>query len=282
MSQIKDLLNRLLTLRRFDGLQSLPRPLVDLYEQLISHDLLDPLAYELVSGLHDELDGRQPDHDELQKGLSQRLSQMIRTSGSVDAGLPGRVIAFVGPTGVGKTTTIAKLAAHHRVVARRNVAILTVDTYRIGAVEQLKTYAEILDVPCEVALTPGDITAALSRHSTADLIFLDTTGRSPKKEMAIAELRPFLGAARPDETHLLLGATGKSADLLEAVQAYRALGVDRLGFTKLDETGSYGPLFNVTYLADLPVWYLTTGQEVPDDIEEARPERIAQLVLNGA
>jgi flagellar biosynthesis protein FlhF len=282
LSQIKELLSRVLTLRRFDGLQSLPRPLVDLYEQLISHELLDPLAYELVARFYDELDGHLPAYDELQKGFSQRLSQMLRTSGPIDASAPGQVVAFVGPTGVGKTTTIAKLAAYHRVVAKRRVAILTVDTYRIGAVEQLKTYAEILDVPCEVAITPGDIAAALSKHATADLIFLDTTGRSPKNEMAIAELRPFLGAAKPTETHLLLGATGKSSDLLESTRAYRALGVNRLGFTKLDETGSYGPLVNVTYLADLPISYLTTGQEVPDDIEEAKPERLAQLVLNGA
>lgn len=282
LGQIKELLNRLLTLRRFDGLQGFPRLLVDLYEQLVNHGLLDRLAYELVLRFHEELDGRMPPREELQAVLGRRLSQMIKTSERVDAGMLGRVIAFVGPTGVGKTTTIAKLAAYHRVVAKRRVAILTVDTYRIGAVEQLKTYAEILDVPCEVAITPGDIAAALSKHATADLIFLDTTGRSPKNEMAIAELRPFLGAAKPTETHLLLCATGKSSDLLESTQAYRALGVNRLGFTKLDETGSYGPLVNVTYLADLPISYLTTGQEVPDDIEEAKPERLAQLVLNGA
>jgi len=282
LGQIKELLNRLLTIRRFDGLQGFPRLLVGLYEQLVTHGLLDRLAYELVLSFHEELDGRMPPSDELQAMLGRRLSRMVKISEPINAGMPGRVIAFVGPTGVGKTTTIAKLAAYHRVVAKRNVVILTVDTYRIGAVEQLKTYAEILDVPCEVAITPGDVAAALSRHSSADLIFLDTTGRSPRNQMAIAELRPFLSAAKPAETHLLLGATGKSADLLEAAQVYRPLGVNRLGFTKLDETGSYGPLVNVTYLADLPISYLTTGQEVPDDIEEAKPERLAQLVLNGA
>jgi flagellar biosynthesis protein FlhF len=275
------LLGRLLTLRRFDGLQTLPPALVDLYDQLISHEVLDPLAYEIVSRFHDDMGGRIPSSDELETELERRLSQMVRISGPVDASGPGRVIAFVGPTGVGKTTTIAKLAAHHRVTEKRRVAILTVDTYRIGAVEQLKTYAEILDVPCEVAVTPTDVATALSRHAASDLIFLDTTGRSPKNDMGIAELRPFLGAARPAETHLLLGATGKSSDLLETAQRFRALGATRLAFTKLDETASYGPLFNVSYLADLPVSYFTTGQEVPDDIEEASAERLAALVLHG-
>ena len=206
---------------------------------------------------------------------------MLKIAPPAERGAPGRVVAFVGPTGVGKTTTIAKLAAYHHVVARRRVAILTVDTYRIGAVEQLRTYAEILDVPCEVAVTPGDVTMALGRHRDADLIFLDTTGRSPRNEMGIGELRPFLGAAKPTETHLLLAATGRISDLVETADRFRSLGVNRLGFTKLDETGSYGPLFNVSYLADLPLGYLTTGQEVPDDIEEASAERIAALVVSG-
>jgi flagellar biosynthesis protein FlhF len=164
---------------------------------------------------------------------------------------------------------------------QKKVAIVTVDTHRIAAVEQLRTYAEIIGVPLEVALSPHELREAVKRHGSADLILLDTVGRSPRNDLGIAELRQLVQVAKPAETHLVLSATAKPGDLVEALDRFRPLNPTRLLFTKLDETASYGGLLSCCFVSDLPVSYLGTGQEVPDDIEEASPERIAQLVVYG-
>lgn len=289
VSQIKELLGRLLSLGRFGAAGSLQGPLRDLYEDLLHRGVLEPLAYEVVVALGETHRDDLPPYEDLRLSVGSRLGGMVKSAG-LAAGTPrGSVVAFVGPTGVGKTTTLAKLAAHHRVAGGRDVAILSVDAYRIAAAEQLKTYAQIIGAPCEVALTPADLSRALERYREADLVFLDTTGRSPRDDLGIGEIRPFLAAARerlrsaarPIETHLVLSATAKGDDLLEAARRFAPLEPDRLTFTKIDETQSYGPLFNVGVLSDLPVAYLATGQEVPDDIEEASADRIANLVVFG-
>jgi flagellar biosynthesis protein FlhF len=283
------MLERLLSRRRFGVTGNLEAPFSDLYEDLLQRDVLEPLAYEAVADLRGSRSGLNPSYGELQVAVGGRLGGMMRGVDRAAGLLSGSVIALVGPTGVGKTTTLAKLAAHHRVAAGRSVAIVSIDTYRIAAVEQLKRYADIIGVPCEVALTPADLGRALERYRDADFIFLDTTGRSPRDGLGIGEIRSFLSVARrellsavrPMETHLVLSVTAKGDDLLETARRFAPLEPDRLTFTKIDETQSYGHLLNVSVLTDLPVAYLTTGQEVPDDIEEAGPERIAQLVVFG-
>ena len=289
LSQIKELLGRLLSLRRFDAGGNLDGPLRDLYEDLLHRGVLEPLAYEVVVALREARHDDLPSFEDLRLSVGSRLGGMVKSVGPASGAPSGSVVAFVGPTGVGKTTTLAKLAAHHRVAGGRDVAILSVDAYRIAAAEQLKTYAQIIGVPCEVALTPADLGRALERYRKADLVFLDTTGRSPRDDIGIGAIRSFLAVARerlrspaqPLETHLVLSATAKGDDLVEATRCFAPLGPDRLTFTKIDETQSYGHLLNVGVLSDLPVAYLTTGQEVPDDIEEASADRIAHLVVFG-
>lgn len=189
-----------------------------------------------------------------------------------------RIIALIGPTGVGKTTTIGKLAAGFSIVDKRKVALVTADTYRVAAVEQLKTFGEIIGVPVEVVMTPSGLSDALQLHADKELIFIDTAGRSPHHDLHMSELRAFLEEAQPDFTMLVMSATTQSADQHQIYKRFEDL-TTHLIFTKLDETGSAGSILNLLGQTTLPTAYLTNGQNVPDDIEAATPYRLARYVI---
>ncbi|WP_240911093.1 flagellar biosynthesis protein FlhF [Paludisphaera soli] len=190
-----------------------------------------------------------------------------------------RVAALVGPTGVGKTTTIAKLAATLKLRRGVKVGLLTVDAYRIAAVEQLRTYAEILDVPLAVADEPEAARRALDDLGPLDVVLVDTAGRSPRDRERIGELGELLARLRPDEVHLVLAASTSRRSLRAAADLFAPARPDRLILTKLDEAETLGPLLAVLGRSDPPVGYLTTGQAVPDDIEPAARGRLARLIL---
>jgi flagellar biosynthesis protein FlhF len=208
------------------------------------------------------------------------ISGLIRVSGPIEAAQgKSRVIAFVGPTGVGKSTNLVKLASQYALFHRLKVGLVTADTYRIGAVEQLKIYRDIIDLPLEIISTPEELGTALRRQADRDLIFFDTAGRSPQNKRQLQELKALLEVARPAETHLVLSATTKNSDLLPIVARFGVASISRLLFTKLDETRSYGSLLNLCAQFTLPLSYLGTGQNVPNDIEVADPDKVASLVM---
>ncbi|MFZ9880907.1 MAG: GTP-binding protein, partial [Phycisphaerales bacterium] len=190
-----------------------------------------------------------------------------------------RRIAFVGPTGVGKTTTLAKIAAQLKLKRGLRVGIVAADTYRIAAVDQLRTYAEILGLPVEVAASPSDAARACADLADVDVILIDTAGRSQNDCMKLSELRAFLASAQPDETHLVLSATAGMKTLEREAKAFGEVGVDRIVLTKLDEAAAFGTLVSLVDRLGKQVSFLTHGQEVPDHIEPARGTRLAALVL---
>jgi len=190
-----------------------------------------------------------------------------------------KIYAFIGPTGVGKTTTIAKLAAHFAVTEQKKVALVTIDTYRIAAAEQLKTIAEILDVPVHVVYSYNQLSDCLLKLAASDIVFIDTAGRSHKNSRQLEELKNYLALAAPDDTFLVLSAAGKYRDLLEIIDVYGDLGVSRLIFTKLDETSYYGALYNIACACSYPLAYFTNGQNIPEDIEAADPVKIVQMLM---
>jgi flagellar biosynthesis protein FlhF len=213
------------------------------------------------------------------------LSGCFKVSGPVDtrAGLGRpRVAAFIGPTGVGKTTTLVKLASQYSLLYGKKTCLITADTYRIGAVEQLKIYRDIIDIPLEVANRPSDFPGIFKKHPETEIFFMDTAGRSPQNRNQIQDLKGFLEAARPEETHLVISATTKNSDLMPIVAKFGLVHVQRFLYTKLDETRSHGLALNLAANFSLPVSYLTFGQNVPNDIEVATPERLADLVLGEA
>jgi len=184
------------------------------------------------------------------------------------------IVALVGPTGVGKTTTIAKLAANFALFEGKSVGLITIDTYRIAAVEQLKTYSEIINLPIEVVYTAADFKRALQNLSDKQLILIDTAVRSQKNKQQIRELRHFFNGRPLNETHLVLSANTKLEDLLETADSFKELNVNRLIFTKLDETNSLSNVVEVAEKLRIPLSYVTTGQSVPEDIEVATFEVI--------
>jgi flagellar biosynthesis protein FlhF len=190
-------------------------------------------------------------------------------------------IALVGPTGVGKTTTTAKLAARHALTERRKVGLITIDTYRIGAVEQLRTYARVMGLPLDVVQSPDEMPAALARYADKDVVLIDTVGRSPRRALHLAEIQAYLNVAEPTETHLVLSASSEAGYLDDTAEQFARLGTNRLIMTKLDEMPRWGVIAGIASRSGLPVSYITDGQEVPRNLRPARPDEIAIRIVGG-
>jgi flagellar biosynthesis protein FlhF len=262
-------------------LPDVPSELVPTYSQLIEADVPDMLTWRLIRHVADLLEPEELRHPAaIMAAVCEAVEQCIPVAPPIQTVAGTRkIIALVGPTGVGKTTTVAKLAASFKLAQGARVGLITVDTYRIAAVEQLKTYAEIIDLPLSVVNDPAEMTRALEELSAVDLIFIDTAGRGPRDEVKIRELSEFLTHARPDEVHLVLSAVAGERSLRAAVDRFATVQVDRLILTKLDEAESLGGVLAAMGSASRPVSYLTTGQAVPDDIEPANPKRLARLIV---
>ena len=207
----------------------------------------------------------------IRKSLRKRLKAMPEKGAQVQV--------FVGPTGVGKTTTLAKLAARYALYQGEKIGIITVDHYRIGALEQLRTYAEITGLPLEVVMTPKDLRRAIENFNGCQRILVDTAGRSTLNISHINELAGYLQNLPPAEIFLVVSATTKTRDLQLIAENFRCMRYNRLIFTKLDETSTYGLLLNGIHFTGVPVIYLTMGQSVPDDICLADIDKIAALIM---
>lgn len=188
-------------------------------------------------------------------------------------------LALVGPTGVGKTTTLAKIAADYLSKHSASIALITIDTYRIAAVEQLKVYGEIMNLPVEVVLSPEQLEQMLLKHRDKDLILIDTAGRSPQDTLCIEELASFLSPNLNIQKHLVLSATTREKELFEAMHRFSILDIDNIIITKIDECSSLGLLLDIQFRDNVPFSYITNGQRVPEDLLEADKELLTQLIM---
>jgi flagellar biosynthesis protein FlhF len=263
----------------------LPDALFNDYTGMLDNGVPAEIADELAASVRAELSPAElADPQIVRQTLTRRLAERIKVAPPIATprtGEPARGVAFVGPTGVGKTTTIAKLAATLKLRHGRRVGLITSDTYRIAAVEQLRTYAGIIGLPVKVALTMPEMSQARAALADCDVVLIDTAGRSPGDEGRLGELAGFLEAAAPDETHLVLSANTSERQLARVAERFARLAPDRLVLSKLDETDGLGVIVAACQHTGLPLSYVSTGQEVPDDFEPAHAERLARLALAG-
>lgn len=268
---------------RTGGVKSDAHPfLAECYELLITHDVDPQVADRIVQQVakHEIPDGF-PGPTRVRAEVHAALVEMFVAPPPLETRKKPRLIALVGPTGVGKTTTIAKLAARAKINERLRVGLVTLDTFRIAAIDQLEKYAEIIGLPLAVASKPQELCEVIDefREREVDLVFIDSAGRNQRDEIKMAELRAFLSVLPDVEAHLVLSTTTHFSNVENI--ASRFMGIDFKGviLTKIDETVSFGSLLKSLLTIGRPVAFITDGQNVPDDIMTGEPERLADLVL---
>jgi flagellar biosynthesis protein FlhF len=267
------------------NLGGMSEPLFTLYMSLTESGVAHELVETLAGNVRDELSpGELTDEIIVGQCMLRHLAATLRVVGSLprlstQSDARPLVMALVGPTGVGKTTTIAKLAATFKLRHAKKVGLITADTYRIAAVEQLRTYAEIIGLPLKVVNTPAEVASAVDSLHDCDVVLLDTAGRSQHDKNRLNELGEIVAAASPHEIHLVLSSTVAEGVMRRTADRFAALNPSRIIFTKLDEAVAFGCLANIAAATRLPISFVTTGQEVPDQIELADAPRLARLVL---
>lgn len=255
-----------------------------LYNTLLDNEVSERYANQLM----DEMDRMLTKTTNVDIMLSHVYQKMVLKFGQPSqitfSGKKPKVVFFIGPTGVGKTTTIAKIASKLKVEEEKKIALLTADTYRIAAEEQLRTYANILDTPLTIIYSKDEINHAVSKSSDADVILVDTAGFSHKSTQQKEDTRELIASLDEEyekEVFLVLSATTKYRDLVEIAESYRDISEYKLIFTKLDETSSYGNLYNMRMYTGAEMSYVTYGQNVPDDIGIFDTQKVVKKLLGG-
>lgn len=234
---------------------------------------------EVIEDIYNIIKTRNGDKKLSPKASEKEIVEIINDIIKVEDSFNGRVHVFLGPTGVGKTTTIAKLASTCTLYKEKKVGLITLDTYRIGAVEQLKTYAEILGVPFGVIISIKDVPEVMEKMKDRDIIFIDTTGRNSNNMMQVSEIKTYINELNADSVHLVLSMTTKNKDIKKIIDNYKQVDYTSIILTKMDETEIFGSILTSVYYSKVPVSYITTGQNVPEDIEEVDKEKLIKLIL---
>lgn len=253
-----------------------------LYNTMLENEVDEKYANQIIDDVEKIKKPNLPFDYILANVYQKMVLKFGRAEGIAPAEKGPRVLLFIGPTGVGKTTTIAKIASHYCMEEKKKVALLTADTYRIAAAEQLRTYANILEVPFRVLYTAEEFNSAIADFSDYDYIFVDTTGHSHRNEELMDKMKELFEAVKKYgecQIFLVLSATTKYRDLLKIASNYREITEYQLIFTKLDETATLGNLLNLRLYTDAPIAYVTCGQNVPDDIELFNPQKTVKQLL---
>ena len=255
-----------------------------LYNTMIENEVAEKYANQIIEDLDKSRKPNMP-FDYILANIYQKIIlKFAKSDGIVKAKKGPKLVFFLGPTGVGKTTTIAKLAGNFTVEKKKKVALLTADTYRIAAAEQLKTYACILEAPFRVIYSAEELKEAIENFNDFDYIFVDTAGHSHQNAEQLGKMKEFVEIAKEGsetQVFLVLSATTKYRDLLNITDNYREIADYQLIFTKLDETTTLGNLLNIKLHVDTPIAYTTSGQNVPNDIERFNPQKTVKQILGG-
>jgi len=275
LSDMKKLLTEILATGESKASGGYAGPWAILYKRLVDSEIRDDFAKDLL----DKLKKSTPN---LGKHITKEFFRELTESFPVSACESAKIQFFVGPTGAGKTTTIAKLAAYFSLEKKKKCSLITTDTYRISAIDQLRAYSEIIGIDLQAVYSPDAIKDVIKNCKYSDVILVDSAGRSQKNREHMDELAAFMQELNPDCVHLVLSAATKESDLIAIANKYKKIGVSRMLFTKLDETLKLGNIFNVVQTVGIPVSYFTIGQSVPDDIETAQSAAFVRKLLEGS
>ncbi len=254
-----------------------------LYNTMLESEVDEKYANQIVNEVDVSGKSNLPIDYILENIYQKMILKFGRAYGISPADGAPKIVVFMGPTGVGKTTTIAKIASCYAVEEKKKVALMTADTYRIAAVEQLRTYANILEVPFRVIYSEDEVKTAVREFADFDYIFVDTMGHSHKNEEQLGHMKKLFDAlkeAAECQTFLVLSATTKYRDLLKIVSTYKGIADFQLIFTKLDETAAMGNLLNMRLFTEKPLAFVTNGQNVPNDIEQFNPQKTVKQILS--
>ncbi len=272
------------TVRQQPGQYSMPPRIASLdgwYNRLLEQGVAVELAQQIIQTVADELSRWALDNENvLNEHLHWHLGRRLKAPQplALTRGNP-QVSFLVGPTGVGKTTTIAKLAANFKHQHKARVLMVTADTFRVAAIPQFQAFGDILGIPVEVVYTPQDLQKIISKNTEYDLILVDTPGRSQRSQDEVSEVAAFLSAVPNKTVHLTVAANTQYQDMHQIFTAFSTMHIDGFIFTKTDETSSFGPAYSLACETKTPLSYLTNGQKVPDDIEIASAERVIDLLV---
>jgi flagellar biosynthesis protein FlhF len=276
--EMKEMLDTFFDTMGFQRKEKIPGALSKVYHHLVSIGVARSRAFLIVNTLKKNLPAEELRYEEGIYRIAEKL--LAKTiSMSYGAAERKRICAFVGPTGAGKTTTLAKVAAHSALEKNVKVGLITTDTYRIAAAEQLKTYARIMEIPIEVVSDKTGFRRALAKLADRDLVLVDTPGKSSVEPGYVEKLRDLFQLETPVETNLLLPLTASRDSLAENLERFKPVGYQSIIFTKLDESRHYGVIYNVIDQERKPVSFVTNGQNVPQDIEKINPGRLAKIIM---
>jgi flagellar biosynthesis protein FlhF len=279
LNEVKTALGELAQHIKHSKMPVLPETLKNAYVSLVENEVEEDIALEIVETCNHKLSGVELDNQSVVDAfVFDWISQRIIESPVRRLDRKGYVIAVVGPTGVGKTTTVAKLASISKLVRGEKVALITADTYRIGAIDQLKAFADIASIPMSVVYTPDEMIVALRKFSGFDTIYIDTVGRSQRSSDKIIELGRFIDAADPNELHLVLSANFSLTVARDVYKKFKSLKPNRLLVTKIDEAVSYGSILSLARDSRLAFSFVTNGQNVPDDIEPVSGKKFSKMI----
>ena len=281
LTELKDTLNTLFDIIGVQKNKTIPSHLSKVYYHLISSGISRQGAFHIIEELKNNYSQKAlEDYQNVLDIAEDIIKRSIAVSyKNIER---KRIISFVGPTGSGKTTTLAKLAAQYLFADKLNIGILTTDTYRIGATQQLKIYAGIMDLPVKVVSGEEDFNESLDLFAEKDIILIDTPGKSCRDKNYLMKLKKFFSIDSPIETNLILNITADQENMIETVKKFGIINYDSIIFTKLDEVNNFGSIYNIIDYAGKPVFYVTKGQNVPQDIEEVNPAKLARLIIKNS
>jgi len=285
LSELKNVVNTLVNQSSELRNDDLHENLIALFQQLCFNGIENKFARKLIEEVNKKIPKQEiANFPYVKIYVARMFMQVLKINADVtekEKSNKPKILTFIGSTGVGKTTTLAKIAGSQKIAnPELKIGMITLDTFRIAAVQQLQEYAKIINVPIRVVTDRNQLDHVLEEYKNKDLILIDTAGRSQRDEMQMSELRKVISGYSNFHNLLVLSATTKDNDLVEITKRFSSIPLKGVVFTKLDESTSYGSIFNHSIRFKLPIAYLTTGQNVPDDIETASRDRLIDLLLN--